>query len=85
MEYEILEALETQFAQEKDYLAECYKWLYENIQNNLVKVAIEKWFDDNHYCIFCGKEMSFYEYEMYHSEVAFDNIEMMGIYVCNNE
>ena len=62
MEYEILEALETQFAQEKDYLAECYKWLYENIQNNLVKMAIEKWFDDNHYCIFFCNENVRYQY-----------------------
>ena len=88
MHWEILEAIKDTYddgtKEGKELIRDCLFYLKElnNFKDEKLDEQIVDWFNDNNYCIDCGCELKYYEYQEPHTELGYVCYETMGIYDC---
>lgn len=69
MAYEVVDAIECFYEEDKELVKDCLFYLYHTTTDNKIKSKIEKWFDNNSYCIECGSELKRFDWEEVHDEL----------------
>lgn len=71
----------------KELIKQCLFFLYhvrESQNNNKLLELISDWFEENHYCIDCGTKLIEYEYAETHTELDYNNVEILNVELCPN-
>ena len=79
---ETIQALIDNYSDDKDLVKDCLFYLYKTTTDDKLRYQIVNWFNSEHYCISCGRELMRYDVENIHTEVDYDNIEYIGVYEC---
>lgn len=83
MRFEVIEAIEEYYKDDKDMLVECLVYLAHNENKNLAYLAQDK-LEKMDRCCECGALLEPYTYEEHHTELCGSPIEYITEMLCPN-
>lgn len=81
--YEVVSYL-SDYVKDDEELRNILFYLYHTTKDEPLKTYIEDAFEQKHWCVHCGSELSRYEWNEIHNELEYDNVEHCVTWICNN-
>ena len=84
MSIEILDAICDAYNDDKDLVVKCLFYLYHNSTDDKLNRQIVDIMSEMGYCITCGDKLTTYEYKETHTELDYNNEEIMSAEICRH-
>lgn len=79
MEFEIIDAVESYYKDDLDSQIDIFTWLNDRCKNTH---RFADWLEEHGCCPICGEKMIYKKIQEYHSEVDYNNIEVIYVKTC---